>query len=154
MSGSTRLRKAANNNADAKPLSNEEVYLLLNSLGSEVSYLKSARNSDAAEMQLLQVALSPQPPALSPYSQNPRAVSSAYDRFMQEPYRVEDQSNYLLSNGSNFAEWVSGLNRVLGITLYSEVLVDNNLLLLESRSPQENRAISHFINAAIPPNFA
>ncbi|MBW0499697.1 hypothetical protein O181_039412 [Austropuccinia psidii MF-1] len=59
MSGSTRLRKATANDADAKPLSSKEVYLLLNSLRSEVSSLKSAQNSDTAEMQLLQMAFSP-----------------------------------------------------------------------------------------------
>ncbi|MBW0545395.1 hypothetical protein O181_085110 [Austropuccinia psidii MF-1] len=98
MSGSTRSRKAADDDADAKPLSHEEVYSLLNSLQSEVSSLKSARNSDAAEMQSLCLVLSPPLPALSPYPQNQWAVSSA--------------------------------------------------------SPKENRAISHFINATIPPNFA
>ncbi|MBW0473018.1 hypothetical protein O181_012733 [Austropuccinia psidii MF-1] len=126
MPGSTRLRKAA----DAKPLSHEEVYSLLNSLQSEVSSLKSARNSDAAEMQSLRLALSP------PYPQNQQAVSSAYDQFMQEPYRAVDQSNHLLNDGSNFAEWVAGLNRVLCIVFESKL------------------AISHFIDATIPPNFA
>ncbi|MBW0543290.1 hypothetical protein O181_083005 [Austropuccinia psidii MF-1] len=73
---------------------------------------------------------------------------------MQEPYRVEDRSNHLLNNGPNFAEWASGLNRVLCIAFNSELLVNNNPLLLENQSPQENRAILHFINAAIPPKFA
>ncbi|MBW0487678.1 hypothetical protein O181_027393 [Austropuccinia psidii MF-1] len=104
-------------------------------------------------MQSLQMALSPLPPALSPYSQNPRAVSFAYDRFMQELYRAADKYNLLLNDGSNFAEWVSGLNRVLCIAFNSELSVSNNPLLLENRSPQENRAISHFINATIPPDF-
>ncbi|MBW0501141.1 hypothetical protein O181_040856 [Austropuccinia psidii MF-1] len=108
MSGSTCLRKAATDDADAKPLSNEEVYLLLTSLQSEVSSLKLARNSNAAEMH----------------------------------------------NGSNFAEWVSGLNKVLCIAFNSELLVDNNPLLLENHSPQENRAISHFIDVTIPPDIA
>ncbi|MBW0482770.1 hypothetical protein O181_022485 [Austropuccinia psidii MF-1] len=148
MSGSTRSRKAANDDADAKPLSNEEVYLLLNSLRSEVSSLKSARNSDAAEIQSLRMALSPPPPALSPIPQTPQTVSSAYERFMQEPYRAADQSHHLLNDGSNFAEWVAGLNRVLCIALNSEQSIDDD------RSPQENRAISHFIDAIIPPNFA
>ncbi|MBW0524107.1 hypothetical protein O181_063822 [Austropuccinia psidii MF-1] len=120
MSGSTRLRKDASNNADTKLLSHEEVYSLLNSLQSEVSSLKSARNSDAAEMQSLRLALSPPPPALSPYPQNQRAVSSV----------------------------------VLCIVFDSELLVDNNPLLLESCYPQENRAILHFIDATILPNFA
>ncbi|MBW0536793.1 hypothetical protein O181_076508, partial [Austropuccinia psidii MF-1] len=153
MSGSTRSRKAAAD-ADTKPLSHEEVYSLLNSLRSEVSSLKSARNSDAAEMQLLRLALSTPPPTLSPYPQNQRAVSSEYDRFMQEPYRAADQSNHLLNDGLNFAEWVAGLNRVLCIVFHSELSVDDNPSLLENRSPQENRAISHFINAIIPPDFA
>ncbi|MBW0481817.1 hypothetical protein O181_021532 [Austropuccinia psidii MF-1] len=126
MSGSTHLKKAAADNTNAKPLSNKEVYSLLNTLQSEVSSLKSAQNSDTAEMQLLRMALSPLLPALSPYSQNPQTVSSAYEQFMQEPYRAADQSSHLQNNRSNFAKWVAGLNRVLCIALNSKLLVDNN----------------------------
>ncbi|MBW0524131.1 hypothetical protein O181_063846 [Austropuccinia psidii MF-1] len=151
MSGSTRSKKAA---ADAKHLTNEEMYSLLNSLRSEVLSLQSARTSDAAGMKYLHMALSSPPPALSPYHQQPHVVSSAYDRCMQEPYRAADRSNHLLSDGSNFAEWVVVINRVLCIVLNSELSIDDSPLLLENRSPQENRAISHFINATIPPDFA
>ncbi|MBW0499426.1 hypothetical protein O181_039141 [Austropuccinia psidii MF-1] len=105
-------------------------------------------------MQSLRLALSPPPPTLSPYPQHQRAISSAYDRFMQEPYRAADHSNHLLNDGLNFAEWVAGLNRVLCIVFDSELLVDDAPSLLENRSPQENRAISHFIDATILPNFA
>ncbi|MBW0479846.1 hypothetical protein O181_019561 [Austropuccinia psidii MF-1] len=38
-------------------------------------------------------------------------------------------------------------------TEYSELSVDNSPSLLENRSAQENRAVSHFINAMLPPNF-
>ncbi|MBW0467129.1 hypothetical protein O181_006844 [Austropuccinia psidii MF-1] len=81
-------------------------------------------------------------------------VSSAYDRFMQEPYRATNRSDHLHHNGSNFAEWVASINRVLCIALNTELLVDNLLSSLENRSPQENRAISHFIDAMLPPDFA
>ncbi|MBW0495713.1 hypothetical protein O181_035428 [Austropuccinia psidii MF-1] len=64
MSGSTRSKKALNNDAESKPLSNEEVYSLLNSLRLEVSSLKSARNCEAAEMHLLRLALS-SPPSIN-----------------------------------------------------------------------------------------
>ncbi|MBW0519509.1 hypothetical protein O181_059224 [Austropuccinia psidii MF-1] len=104
-------------------------------------------------MQSLHLALSPPPLALSPYPQNRWAVSSAYDQFMQEPYRAADQSNHLLNDGLNLAEWVAGLNRVLCSVFNSELLVDDNPLLLENRSPQENRAILHFIDTTIPPEF-
>ncbi|MBW0484399.1 hypothetical protein O181_024114 [Austropuccinia psidii MF-1] len=154
MSGSTRLRNADDDDADAKPLLHEEVYSLLNCLRSEVSSLKSARNSDAAEMQSLCLALSPPPLALSLYPQNQRAVSSVYDQFMQELYRAADCSNHLLNDGFNFAEWVAGLNRVLCIVFDSELSVDNTPSLLENRSPQENRAILHFIDVTIPPDFS
>ncbi|MBW0539837.1 hypothetical protein O181_079552 [Austropuccinia psidii MF-1] len=73
---------------------------------------------------------------------------------MQEPYRAADQSNHLLNDGSNFAEWVAGLNRVLCITFNSKLLVDDNPSLLENCSPQENRAILHLIDATIPSDFA
>ncbi|MBW0476559.1 hypothetical protein O181_016274 [Austropuccinia psidii MF-1] len=105
-------------------------------------------------MQSLRLALCPPPPTLSPYPQNQQAVSSAYHRFMQEPYRAADRSNHLLNDGSNFAESVAGLNRVLCIVFDSELLVDDTPSLLVNRSPQENRAILHFIDATIPPNFA
>ncbi|MBW0517473.1 hypothetical protein O181_057188 [Austropuccinia psidii MF-1] len=70
MSGSTLSKKAADadNNANTKPLSNEEVFSLLDSLRSELSSLKSARLSDDAEMQLLHLAISPPPLAISPFS--------------------------------------------------------------------------------------
>ncbi|MBW0531851.1 hypothetical protein O181_071566 [Austropuccinia psidii MF-1] len=150
MSGSTHSKKAANNNTDAKALSNE-VYSLLNSLQSEVSSLKSARTSDTAKMQFLQMALSSPLPALSPYHPTPCTVSSAYKRFMQEPYRAVDQSSHLQCDGSNFAKWVAGLNQVLCIALNSKLLVDDCPTLMENWSPQDSRAILHFIDATIPP---
>ncbi|MBW0473637.1 hypothetical protein O181_013352 [Austropuccinia psidii MF-1] len=102
MSGSTHSKKAAANDTKAKPLSNEEVYSLLNLLQSEVSALKSAQNLDAAKMQSLWLALSSPPQALSPYHQNSHTVSSAYDCFMQEPYRGANRSNHLQNDGLNF----------------------------------------------------
>ncbi|MBW0527251.1 hypothetical protein O181_066966 [Austropuccinia psidii MF-1] len=132
MSGSTHSKKAAKNNTNAKPLSNEEVYLLLNSLQSEVLSLKSPQNSDAAKMHSLQMALSSPPAALPPYHQTPHTVSSAYKQFMQEPYRVANWSSHLQSNRSNFAKWVVGLNQVLCIALNSELSVDDCPSLLEN----------------------
>ncbi|MBW0517472.1 hypothetical protein O181_057187 [Austropuccinia psidii MF-1] len=73
---------------------------------------------------------------------------------MQEPYRASDRSSHLQGNGSSFAEWASGLNRVLCAALSSELSVDDSPSLLENCSPQENRAISHFIDATLPPDFA
>ncbi|MBW0484411.1 hypothetical protein O181_024126 [Austropuccinia psidii MF-1] len=100
------------------------------------------------------MALSSPPQALSLYHQNPCMVSSAYDQFMQEPYRAANQSNHLQSNRSNFSKWVLGLNRALCIALNSELSVDDCPSLLENQSPQENRAILHFIDATIPPDYA
>ncbi|MBW0486830.1 hypothetical protein O181_026545 [Austropuccinia psidii MF-1] len=73
---------------------------------------------------------------------------------MQEPYRAADRTNHLQQDGSNFAEWVAGLNRVLSVAFNSEHSVDDLPSLLDNRSPQENRAISHFIDATLPPDFA
>ncbi|MBW0476056.1 hypothetical protein O181_015771 [Austropuccinia psidii MF-1] len=128
MSGSTRLKEAA----DAKPLSNKEMYSLLNSLRWEVLSLKSAQNCDAAKMQSLLMALSSPPPALLPYHQNHCTDSSAYDLFMQEQYRVANRSSHLQSDGSNFSEWVAGLNRVLCIALNSKLSVEDCPSLLEN----------------------
>ncbi|MBW0574318.1 hypothetical protein O181_114033 [Austropuccinia psidii MF-1] len=86
MSVSTHPQKAADDNTDDEPLSNKEVYSLLNSLKSEVMSLKSVCTSDAAEMQSLQMALSSPPPDSSPYHLASPLNSSAYDCFMQEPY--------------------------------------------------------------------
>ncbi|MBW0478108.1 hypothetical protein O181_017823 [Austropuccinia psidii MF-1] len=154
MSVSTRSRKAADDDADAKPLSNEEMCMLLNSLKSEVQSLKTARSSDAAEMNSLQMALSSPPPPTSSFHHTLRPTSLAYERFMQEPYRAADRFDRLQSNGSNFNEWVACLNRVLCIAFNSEMSVDDSPSLLDNRSPQENRAISHFIDASVPPDFA
>ncbi|MBW0577263.1 hypothetical protein O181_116978 [Austropuccinia psidii MF-1] len=81
-------------------------------------------------------------------------VSWAYDHFMQEPYRAANRSNHLQSNGSSFVEWVSGINWVLCVALNSKLSVGDSPSLLENCSPQENRAISHFVNATLPSNFA
>ncbi|MBW0572912.1 hypothetical protein O181_112627 [Austropuccinia psidii MF-1] len=104
-------------------------------------------------MQSLCLAISPPPPAISPFSQS-NVHSSAHDRFMQEPYRAADRSSHLQGDGSDFVEWVLGLNRVLCVALSSELLVNDSPSLLENRSPQENRAISHFIDATFPPDLA
>ncbi|MBW0490247.1 hypothetical protein O181_029962 [Austropuccinia psidii MF-1] len=136
MSGSMLSRKAANNNAEPKPLSKEEVYSLPHSLRSEVSSLKSAKSSDAAKMQPLKLELS-STPVLSPYHQQLNTVFPAYDWFMQELYRAVDRSSHLQQDGFNFAKWVAGLNRVLGVAFNSELLVNDLPLLLGSRSPQE-----------------
>ncbi|MBW0526011.1 hypothetical protein O181_065726 [Austropuccinia psidii MF-1] len=148
MSGSTHLKKASKDDADAKPLSNKEVYLLLNSLQLEVSSLK------LAQIQLLHLALYSPPPALSPYHHNSHTASSAYDHFMQKLYRADNQSNHLQNNSSNFSKWATGLNRVLCIALHSEISVKDCPSLLENCFPQENRAISHFIDATMPPDFS
>ncbi|MBW0464354.1 hypothetical protein O181_004069 [Austropuccinia psidii MF-1] len=152
MSGSTCSKKAADNNTNAKPLSSKEVFSLLDSLRSELSSLKSAGLSDAAEIQSLRLALSPPLVALLPFQQ-PHVNLLVYDCFMQEPYRAADCSNHLQGNGSNFAEWVSGLNRVLCIALSSELSVNDSPSLLENCFSQESRAISHFIDATLPPDF-
>ncbi|MBW0502834.1 hypothetical protein O181_042549 [Austropuccinia psidii MF-1] len=73
---------------------------------------------------------------------------------MQEPYRAANRSTHLHYNGSNFAEWVVSINRVLCVALNTELLVDDLPSSLENCSPQENRAISHFIDATLPPDFA
>ncbi|MBW0527978.1 hypothetical protein O181_067693 [Austropuccinia psidii MF-1] len=89
-----------------------------------------------------------------PLSNEEPTASPAYDRFKQEPYRAANGSSHLQQDGSNFAKWVAGLNRVLCVAFISELLVDDLPSLLENRSPQENRAISHFISSMLPPDFA
>ncbi|MBW0494048.1 hypothetical protein O181_033763 [Austropuccinia psidii MF-1] len=154
MSVSTRSKKAADDDADAKPLSNEEVYSLINSLRSEVQSLKSARSSDAAEVQSLRLQLSSPPPPGPNLPSFPRVNMSAYDRFMQEPYRAADRFNKLQGDGSNFPKWVASLNRVLCVAFNSEASIEDSPSLLDGRLPQENRAISHFFDASIPHDFA
>ncbi|MBW0510184.1 hypothetical protein O181_049899 [Austropuccinia psidii MF-1] len=124
----TRLKKAADNNADTKPLSNKKVYLLLNSSKSKVLSLKSACTSNAAEMQSLCMVLSSLPPASSPYHSTAWLSSSAYKHFMQEPYQAAD--------------------------CFNQVSVKDCPSLLDNLTPQENRAIPHFIDATLPADFA
>ncbi|MBW0464103.1 hypothetical protein O181_003818 [Austropuccinia psidii MF-1] len=153
MSFSTHSKKAADDDADTNHLSNEEMCVLLNSLKSEVQSLKTACSSDAAKMQSLRMALSSPPPPVSSFQTPSRSNSLAYERFMQEPYRAADRFDCLQGNGSNFGEWVACLNRVLCVAFNSEMSVDDSPSLLDNRSPQENQAISHFIDASIPPAF-
>ncbi|MBW0476849.1 hypothetical protein O181_016564 [Austropuccinia psidii MF-1] len=94
------------------------------------------------------------PPASSPWAPMPRHMTSAYDHFMQEPYRAADCFASLKSNGSNFAEWLTCLDRVISVAFNTEMSVDDSPSSLKNRSPEENRAIFHFIDAAIPHKFA
>ncbi|MBW0527618.1 hypothetical protein O181_067333 [Austropuccinia psidii MF-1] len=94
---STHGKKATDNDTNAKPLSNEEVYSILNYLKLEVLSLKLACSSDEAEMQSLQMALSSPPPPLSSF-QTPCSNLSAYYQFIQEPYCVADRFGQLQSN--------------------------------------------------------
>ncbi|MBW0563558.1 hypothetical protein O181_103273 [Austropuccinia psidii MF-1] len=97
--------------------------------------------------------LSP-PPLVAPLQQLLHVNTSAYERFMQEPYRAANHFPKHKGDSSNFPEWVSSLNYVLSIAFNSEALVDDSPSLLDGRSPQENQAISHFIDVSIPHNFA
>ncbi|MBW0526309.1 hypothetical protein O181_066024 [Austropuccinia psidii MF-1] len=92
-------------------------------------------------MQSLQLALLLPPPPVS------CSTSSAYEHFMQKPYHAAD---HLQSDGGSFTEWVAGLNHVLCVAFNSEMSVDDSPSLLDNRLPQENRAISHFIDVFIP----
>ncbi|MBW0490629.1 hypothetical protein O181_030344 [Austropuccinia psidii MF-1] len=102
-------------------------------------------------MQSLPLALSSPLLSLSQYQHSSHTVSSAYDHFVQAPYRAADPSNHLQNNGSNFAELVAGLNRVLCIALNCKLSIKYCPSLLENCTPQENREISHFIVAMLPP---
>ncbi|MBW0517256.1 hypothetical protein O181_056971 [Austropuccinia psidii MF-1] len=73
---------------------------------------------------------------------------------MQEPYRAPNPFAPLKSKGSNFAEWLTCLNRVLCVALNTEMLMDDSPASINNQLPEENRAICHFINASIPHEFA
>ncbi|MBW0461359.1 hypothetical protein O181_001074 [Austropuccinia psidii MF-1] len=148
MSASTCAKKAANGDTEPKPLLTDDMYSMLSSLKDEAMSLKSACSSDAAEIQLLHVVLS------SPWALLPRHTTSAYDRFMQEPYRTANSFAPLKSNGSNFSEWLTCLNRVLCVALNTEISIENSPSSINNQSPHENRAICHFIDASIPHEFA
>ncbi|MBW0568053.1 hypothetical protein O181_107768 [Austropuccinia psidii MF-1] len=55
--------------------------------------------------------LSPPPPGTS-FQLLSHISTSAYNRFMQEPYRATNCFGKLQGDGSNFPEWVASLNRV------------------------------------------
>ncbi|MBW0467839.1 hypothetical protein O181_007554 [Austropuccinia psidii MF-1] len=105
-------------------------------------------------MHSLRMALSLPPPPISSFKSVLRSTSLAYERFMHKPCPAADCFDHLQSNGGSFTEWVACLNRVLCVAFNSKMLVKDSPSLLENRSPAENCAISHFINASIPPNFA
>ncbi|MBW0461677.1 hypothetical protein O181_001392 [Austropuccinia psidii MF-1] len=100
------------------------------------------------------MALSSPPPAPSPWAPLLRHTASAYDCFMQEPYRAANCFAPLKSDRSNFAEWLTCLNRVLCVALNTEMLIDNSVSSINNRFPEENRAICHFIDVSIPHKFA
>ncbi|MBW0515779.1 hypothetical protein O181_055494 [Austropuccinia psidii MF-1] len=126
MSASIRAKKAADHNTEPKPLSNDDMYLMLNSLKNEVMLLKSACSSNNAKIQSLQMALSSPLPAPSPWAPLPHHTTSTYDHYMQEPYRAPNSFAPLKSDGSNFAEWLTCLNRVLCVALNTEMLIDDS----------------------------
>ncbi|MBW0473193.1 hypothetical protein O181_012908 [Austropuccinia psidii MF-1] len=154
MSDSTCAKKAADDDAEPKPLSNNDMYSMLNSLKNKVMKSKSARSSDAAKIQSLQMALSSPPPASFPWAPMPQHTVSAYDCFMQEPYRTANCFAPLKSDGSNFSELLTCLDQVLSVAFNTEMLVDDSPSSLYNRLPEENRAICHFIDASIPHKFA
>ncbi|MBW0481301.1 hypothetical protein O181_021016 [Austropuccinia psidii MF-1] len=127
---------------------------MLTALKTKVMSLKSAHSSDPAEIQSLRMALSSPPPAPSSWAALPCHTSLAYDRFMQEPYRAADLFAPLKSDGSSFVKWLSCLNQVLCVSFNTKMLIDNSPSSINNRSPEESRAICHFINASIPHEFA
>ncbi|MBW0554244.1 hypothetical protein O181_093959 [Austropuccinia psidii MF-1] len=126
MSISTHAKKAADNDAEPKPSSNDNMYSMLTALKTKVMSLKSARSSDATEIQSLQMALSSAPLAPSSWAALPRHTTSAYNCFMKEPYRAANRFAPLKSDGSNFAEWLSCLNRVLCVAFNTKMLIDHS----------------------------
>ncbi|MBW0554737.1 hypothetical protein O181_094452 [Austropuccinia psidii MF-1] len=154
MSVSTLSKKAADNDANAKPLSNKEVYSLLNSLRLEVLSFKSARSADAAKVQSLRMQISSSPLPSAPLQQLLHINTLAYKRFMQEPYCAANGFPKLQGDSCNVPEGVSSPNCFLRIAYNSKALVEDSPSLLDVQSPKENRAISHFIDASIPHNFA
>ncbi|MBW0518647.1 hypothetical protein O181_058362 [Austropuccinia psidii MF-1] len=148
MSSSTRAKKAANNKAELKPLSNDDMYSMLTSLKNEVMTLKSAISSEDAKIKWLQMGPS------SPWAPMPPHTTSPYDLLMQEPYHSTNCFAPLKSNGSNFAEWLACLDWVISVAINTEILVVDSPSSLDNQSPEENRAICHFINVSIPHEFA
>ncbi|MBW0523838.1 hypothetical protein O181_063553 [Austropuccinia psidii MF-1] len=94
------------------------------------------------------MAISPPPVTHPCYS------TSAYNRFMQEPYCVADCVSPLLNDGSNYGKWLSCVNCILCIAFNSEASVDNSPSLLDNRFAGENQAILHSINATITHDFS
>ncbi|MBW0556334.1 hypothetical protein O181_096049 [Austropuccinia psidii MF-1] len=84
----------------------------------------------------------------------PRHIVSSYDCFMQEPYRAADRFAPLKRDGSNFAEWLTCLDRVLSVAFNTEMLVNNSPSSLDNQLPEENRAICHFMDTSIHHEFA
>ncbi|MBW0465819.1 hypothetical protein O181_005534 [Austropuccinia psidii MF-1] len=126
MSFSTRAKKAADDNAEPKPSSNDDMYSMLTAFKAKVMSLESACSSDAAEIQSLQMALSSPPPAPSSWAALPHYTTSAYNRFMQEPYCAANCFAPLKSDGSNFAKWLSCLNWVLCVAFNTKMLIDDS----------------------------
>ncbi|MBW0534104.1 hypothetical protein O181_073819 [Austropuccinia psidii MF-1] len=131
MSVSTPSKKAADDNTDAKPLSNEEVYSLINSLRYEVQSLESAHSLDAAEVQSLHMQLSSPPPPGASFQPLSCVSTSAYNRFMQEPYHAADCFGKLQGDSSNFPKWVVSLNHVLSVAFNSEASIKDSPSLLD-----------------------
>ncbi|MBW0504802.1 hypothetical protein O181_044517 [Austropuccinia psidii MF-1] len=90
----------------------------------------------------------------SPWAPMPQHMTSAYDCFMQEPYRAANRFASLKSDCSKFSEWLACLNRVISVAFNTEILVNDSPSSLNNQSPEENRVICHFIDASIPHEFA
>ncbi|MBW0461664.1 hypothetical protein O181_001379 [Austropuccinia psidii MF-1] len=90
--------------------------------------LKLAHTSDAAKIQSLHMVLSSPPPYSSPYHLTAPLSSSAYEQFVQEPYQAANH--------------------------FDHISINDSPSLLNNQTPQENREISHFIDATLPADFA
>ncbi|MBW0465877.1 hypothetical protein O181_005592 [Austropuccinia psidii MF-1] len=88
-------------------------------------------------------------PLSSPLPASSQLSSSAYERFIQEPYCTANCFDCLQSDGANFPEWVACLNWVLCISFNSEMSVNDSPSLLDNCTPQGNRVVRDLLNTLI-----
>ncbi|MBW0479629.1 hypothetical protein O181_019344 [Austropuccinia psidii MF-1] len=155
MSSSILQRKPANDHAAITP-SQEEIISLLRSLKTKVYALKFARADDAAELRSIRAAVSSpsltHQPSLMPYPW--KYASFCYRKFIQEPHKAAEQFDPLRADGSNYVMWLANLNRVLCRAFDCDRRVEDTPSLLANKTHEENQALSHFMKATLPHDFA
>ncbi|MBW0489630.1 hypothetical protein O181_029345 [Austropuccinia psidii MF-1] len=105
-------------------------------------------------MEHLRASLAPLQASQPVSSLDSRVVMSAYDKFLQAPFKALPQVPTLHATRSNYAEWLIHVNKVLSYTFSSAVPVEGEPSLLSALSPVQSRVVFHCLDSTVATKFS